>query len=384
MNPTNLVFIIGAGGSQWLNYPNTNEFLNIIRTTAADSKIKKYDKFSKGSKEWAIYDCISQFYRDKYRKVDVEYIYTKVLDFWRDLEGIIIDKDFEELQFFLYLSRYYDKEKILFKEQSTIIKPEYLRELRAELDSKITTLKEVIEELVYDSYWRINYKVDELDGYDNLFSIIDYFFIKLSSISIFTTNYDVALENYFNHYCPSRHSNYRLDDGFRKSEDLQIFNEKLLKQSKKIKLYKIHGSVDRCLLEGIDGIVKLETDSPPVNVYKRRKINKRFIIYPIKNKIDYAEQGIGQFESEQLANKINRAKLIIILGSSLRDNVINQIIVENTKEDQWIIIISPNAKDKSIEYNGTMASARIHYINTSFPGGLLENTLIDEIKSLPH
>ena len=88
MKPAKVVFFLGAGATKYLGIPDTADFLRVIESTASspDPYIKK---FTSDSKYIEIYYKIRQYYLDTYDVVDVEDIYTKVIDFWNDIARIV-------------------------------------------------------------------------------------------------------------------------------------------------------------------------------------------------------------------------------------------------------------------------------------------------------
>lgn len=157
---------------------------------------------------------------------------------------------------------------------------------------------------------------------------------------VFTTNYDNAIEYY------GREVGQVPFVGYRKarSERVRFVPDQYDTTDAKIKLYKLHGSVELSLL-GDGSIVAVEPPKSPGEKHKRIPIKAKIMVYgPDKNLIaePYFELLV------HLKKHLRTASECIVVGYSFRDPWIHQIfrdvISHRRQRTPWIEYISPSAE----------------------------------------
>jgi hypothetical protein len=175
---------------------------------------------------------------------------------------------------------------------------------------------------------------------------------------VFTTNYDNAVENYGSEIGQDPCLGRILSIG-----DRIIFRPELYDDdSFKIKLYKLHGSVELSLLE--DGsIVANYPPKSPGDSQNGIQIRAKIMVYgPEKNLI--AEPYFDLlFRFKQ---RLKEAKRCFVVGYSFRDPWINQIFVDvlRVRTDLRIEYISPTATYRSSQL--PFLSSCVHPIDQTF------------------
>ena len=111
MKPRKIVYFLGAGASKYHNVPDTREFLDII-DSEADNPSESIHEFTKDSKYYKLYSDLFDFYELYQEHVDIEYIYSRLRNFWTDMKEIQFT-DESTIHFLLYffdnlLSKYGD------------------------------------------------------------------------------------------------------------------------------------------------------------------------------------------------------------------------------------------------------------------------------------
>lgn len=160
-----------------------------------------------------------------------------------------------------------------------------------------------------------------------------------SIFEVFTTNYDNAVEKYGMEIGEIPFAGYRIT----RNEKVLFTAEQYDSTPAKIKLYKLHGSIELSLLE--DGtIVSVEPPTVPRRKYKGKFIKGKIIVYgPDKNLIaePYFELLV------RLKKCLIEAHECIVVGYSFRDPWIHQIFLDaafhRRQRNPWIEYVSPSA-----------------------------------------
>ena len=171
-------------------------------------------------------------------------------------------------------------------------------------------------------------------------------------IQLFTTNYDpitdVILEKFILDY------GKEVYDGFNRVNnawDKTGYD----KQPNSIKIYRLHGSIN--WVEGNDGRVrKLPVNDPGPSPYR-----KNIIIYPgYKGDIENAPE-IFRDPHHALRESLSKAKILVIIGYSFRDENINKIFKERSAEKREripVLIVNPDPPEERI--GEILKEARFH------------------------
>lgn len=148
---------------------------------------------------------------------------------------------------------------------------------------------------------------------------------KYLPIDIYTTNYDLCLERYF------RRSDIPYVSDF----------ESGLDKSSKIRLHKLHGSVDWYVTNG--KVTRLEAPPAQDITFNGRKIQRELLIYPTHLKQSYEYPYLDMFDS--LNYNLKRSAICIAIGYSFRDTMINNVFYNAIKSNPLlkIVLLSPEA-----------------------------------------
>ncbi len=173
-------------------------------------------------------------------------------------------------------------------------------------------------------------KADIKDKYDRLFKILEN---CSSSFNIFTTNYDTVIEKYIE----TKDKFDDFYDGFTYSDPQRRIGdwdpERYDKNKYKIKLLKLHGSIDQY-------IYKEEIIKTPLEPSKLENA----MIYPMREKEVYKDPFFELFT--RLKTSLRSEKICIIIGYSFGDEHIRNVFFDAVKRNPEIriFLINPNAK----------------------------------------
>jgi len=201
--------------------------------------------------------------------------------------------------------------------------------------------------------------------------------IDTAPLSIFTLNYDGIIEN----FCEQEHIKYQ--DGFNPRWDHEAFD----KETAKINLYKLHGSlywvrtkngnVIKVPIQGLDLFSMKYIDGSPISemmLYPELQKDKEFEVYTWLHR---------RFKDE-----LNKTDLCIIIGYSFRDREIKTSILESlySNPNLWLVLVDPNAiaiKQDLMSDNDTLAP-RIITMNMGVENAITERKLSSLLQTLQH
>jgi len=182
-----------------------------------------------------------------------------------------------------------------------------------------------------------------IEIYDKIFDIYTLHSNSISTLDVFTTNYDYCFET----YCVEK--DYDFYDGFDTSKGVQMFKG-LYASNKyaKYKIYKLHGSSNYMLTKK-GKIIKTDQLVQPGTKLTGGITVKESMIFPTREKYFSKDPYFSLLLN--LRNKLNETigdqKDIIVIGYSFRDDAINNAFydaINNAKPKKDIIFIDPNAK----------------------------------------
>lgn len=160
------------------------------------------------------------------------------------------------------------------------------------------------------------------------------------TFDVFTTNYDNALELYGAEVGQIPFVGYTKTQ----SQEVRFVPEQYDLTPARIRLYKIHGSVELSLLED-NSVVAVEPPKAPGERHEGKSIKAKIMVYgPNKNLI--AEP---YFELlNYLKRRLTDAHECIVVGYSFRDPWINQIfsdvVAHKRQRSRWIEYVAPSAR----------------------------------------
>lgn len=177
--------------------------------------------------------------------------------------------------------------------------------------------------------------------FNQLFSLIKKY---SSEIHVFTTNYDIAVEE----YCSKRERNYRCIDGFRFNEYTNrriwegVYDYPRTDDTTNVCLYKLHGSPTWKKLK----IYGIEATSEEARSSDQNYL-ENLLVYPTLS--PKAGKEIEPYKTirEKFRKFIEGAELCIVIGFSFRDEHVNSIFSDFFRRGKSIVVLSPSA-DKSV------------------------------------
>lgn len=173
------------------------------------------------------------------------------------------------------------------------------------------------------------------------------------SLPFFTTNYDQALERIWRY---GHAEEYRRDidlltpfetieDHFGPQFHPEILDQKADGNRLLVKLHKLHGSLNWVEQNG-------RTISAPQEEYFQRNV----VIYPLRKHEEFEDPFRTLFERFRRA--LSQVDVLLVIGSSLRDKHLFDVIVENleARSGLRLVIHDPKAEDISEKLSDDLAS----------------------------
>lgn len=204
------------------------------------------------------------------------------------------------------------------------------------LSRGVSTVRDKVLKIM-NAFYTMQFNREEITGlYEPIFSSINNNF-KNNSISIFTTNYDTAIEQ----YC--RYNGLELIDGFQKMGPSLIWNpveyyQKQDPSQKTITLFKLHGSFTWR---------KIGNEIFQFGMSAERMPGDKALIYPTETK-EYPYEEPFKTAYKFLDRFLGTAEIVIVIGYSFRDRGITYIIDEAQSSNpnlKFIIVCGENPED---------------------------------------
>lgn len=200
----------------------------------------------------------------------------------------------------------------------------------------ISRIEDNIKKIMDAAYTQKLNQADVISLYHPLFSYLNNHF-RLSNITLFTTNYDTAIEQ----YC--RYLGIELIDGFQKIGANLVWNPEMYYQEPKldqniITLFKLHGSLTWR---------KIGNEIIEFGMSSRNMPGDTALIYPTETK-EYPYEEPFKTAYKFLDRLLKTAEIAIVIGYSFRDRGITYIIDEAQSVNpnlKFIIICGENVED---------------------------------------
>jgi hypothetical protein len=151
----------------------------------------------------------------------------------------------------------------------------------------------------------------------------------------FTTNYDRALEEYFEDVSLPCYQGWTVGPGERKLDPLQIH-----RGGEEMSIFKLHGSVDFIRLPGGSVGQSLMLDDAGTTV-GGRKISEQVLIFPTQEKELFRFPFIDFFE--EFVRALRETPLWAFFGFSFTDEPIRRLITTEATRDKKLMVVSPDA-----------------------------------------
>lgn len=203
---------------------------------------------------------------------------------------------------------------------------------------EITPLENEIKKAVFDYYrWDSSVNITLRKIYDSIFNMITKY---QKDIHVFTTNYDIAIEE----YCGITNE-HKCIDGFvynnRKRRHLWadgVMTPPDHDRGRDVYLYKLHGSLN-WKYHSDHGLERTSEESP-VN---DPSYTNNLLVYPTMNPKDGYEKDPYKTIRQHFVKQMKTSEVCIVIGFSFRDIRINEIVLDFIKSKKPLIVISPNA-----------------------------------------
>ncbi len=169
---------------------------------------------------------------------------------------------------------------------------------------------------------------------------------NFKSIDIFTLNHDIVLEYFFNL------NNIPFNDGFKRNSDkLNIWEPEIFMNEDKIKVYKLHGSINWCSVDSINWEDNRIYKIPESIIDTYDTISNAFILIGTHNKMSDYIKDLYLELYYRFYKGLNTHNKLIIIGYGFNDRGINQKIFNWLyNPSNQIIIIDPQVEEKRIKF----------------------------------
>ena len=339
-NETVTVFF-GAGASKYFGIPTMKEFPEYF---------EEYLDGNGDDDEKNLYKRIKDNLKEVYGDLDLEAILTVLEDL---SEKERFDSRFEHPSILFFLKSY-----------NQISNTGKLIEIEVKSDREVAKrLKEKLKGFIRMKCTSKDFK-DKIWLYDEFFDafikkIPGYGFKSVRERSgkvavdceIFTTNYDLCIEN----YCKIGNIAYIngeiiIDTG-KQIVDITKNSGDLFSKSSKFHIYKLHGSIDWYKIKDRDIRDVIEWDRVPLNrgdmTFDYTEIERELMIYPIQEKQIYKDPFSDMFI--QLKKSLESNDYCFVVGYSFRDEEIRGIFDDamferdRKERETKIFLIDPSA-----------------------------------------
>ena len=289
----NIGLFLGAGASTLYDMPTTMTIMDEIKNTFSESHF--------------------QYILNNFEDKDLEVIYQEVSKTIELLSVVMENKLFVH----------------------THIKHNNINISLNHFSGSLKSLLANISHLIHKKYY-LDENYNSEAAHSTFKKLVDFCLKDTQDLDIFTTNYDNSVSS----FCKKYQNDYRFCDGFMPHEksDQMIFNENFLTNAFEneaksiIRLFKLHGSVDWApmMIDGIDHLGKNYNPDNYVGEFTPPTlINKKPDTYPTN------------ILNQLFAEKFSEYDLCIIIGTSFRDQHINEVIKKRIADKKLTILISP-------------------------------------------
>lgn len=343
------VLFFGAGASKPLGIPTTVDF---VEEFAEEIKRKKFP-----DEQIKFYTTIQKNLNKNHKpNNDIEAVLSILDNFAQKItfKGLGPTATFYHIRYFA---------KLIKEKFGEILPTKVLKNQKSKDIEMALRLRDKLKTYI----WKRCRKVDIskiLSVYDPFFNAVaeggaDYFTPskgrKIPSGDIFTTNYDLCLETFFERLKVK----YNKGIGYNNITRMATLKFENYNKGGQVRLFKIHGSVDLYKMKsGAIGEFLISPSSK--RTPSGDKIKGEWMIYPIQAKYMYNEPFFSIFN--EMKKAVQNAEYTIIVGSSLRDDAIKAVFTDHIKKG---ILIDPKADD-ILKQNAPGLQAKIVPVNKKF------------------
>ena len=295
-----IILFLGAGASAQYELPTTEKFLEILRESYQDHPILqsllKCEKFT-----------------------DVEYVLQAVKDMlkFHQTEG----------------GKYYQWQG---EQRHMSVKINRESHPYEQLVEQLPDVRQGLQKEIFDGY-KLNATRHGMQIDATLTPILEFLKTHSDKIMIFTTNYDRVIEE----FARRQSEQFSLIDGFRSEHNQEyVFDSNVsehndLGSKHPIFLYKLHGSLN--WVKGNDGRIQRISVETKLDLP-----NENLLIYPTLSPKEDADTEPYLTLFKKFETNMEKADMLIVIGSSFRDREItNKISEQFVDRKKKLIILSP-------------------------------------------
>lgn len=298
--PEQLALFLGAGASRFINMPTTNELMK---------EIKEWVRGREG---------------EPYRDQNVQNLVVSIVE---DETYTDIEKLYDAIEDVIRLTEHPNCKPIVDK----IVLP---AGGGISLENSVPELKEMlahIRDIVLEKFVINSREYDE--KIKQMFDKLQHILVEsgMKDFKIFTTNYDMVIDEYRDIY------DFELVDGFKEDgRHRSVWTGSWEPQSTKTLLYltKLHGSVN-WYRDSTNRIIQFGG---------KAEADKSILIAPTEGRKDYT---VDPFSTllKHFEEELENVKTLVVIGFSFRDDDINEIIRRRVIQGMQLIVLSPSATD---------------------------------------
>lgn len=232
----------------------------------------------------------------------------------------------------------------------------YSGHLTATIPVIFKMIDSLVDRINHRVYFLYNHEPEAKDLSNNWMPLLEELSKKNPQIEIFTTNYDVVIESALKkaqlsgEIITGRNTSGILNtldvscwagnNDSKTAEPLKRFDSSIALRQQKIRLTKLHGS--------IDWVRRIDDEISVGNPTFTGKHENHVLIYP-------GYKGVPEEEPFKLFHmhfekELKKAKAIIFIGFSFRDEHINDLIKRNISNNAKIIVLDPQASSTAPEF----------------------------------
>lgn len=329
---TKLVYFLGAGAAQPCGYPTTPELYQALYGERADLAL--FQKFG---------DALSDY--SKAEPIDIEVLYDLVSQKVGGLTSSVYERfDANSIGDQLLLG--------MLRRHSG------WGDTLMELQEAFKECLDAILDFIREKFWKVK---PDLSPYEKLQLFPATSELGTPNVLIFTTNYDVSLEDYFGDVVPY---NCGIAGGTLSHQELAFGDPE------RIKLVKLHGSIDLYRLAS-GRIVHISAYQGPGPWKGGEEIVGPYLVPPQIGKIDYDEAQLNLFDFFEM--HVKDADAVTIIGTSFRDKQVTDVLKSAPKDSNILVACGSKSNMYSEKFFGE--HEKVTPVKAHFPDHKIEEWL---------
>ncbi len=189
-------------------------------------------------------------------------------------------------------------------------------------------------------------------------------------VSVFTTNYDISLEDFL----------LEQKISFDRGVEGELYKPEILAQSggRKLRLVKLHGSIDFYTLSG--GEIRVINARHEPGPWRAGKvIQSLYIVPPVEGKIRYDHAQLSLFEFFE--REVGQADILAIIGTSFRDHLVAETLAKAGSNCRILIACGSRSNEYEQAWfkdRGNRAQA----VTSHFPHPAISDWLVNAVNEI--